>query len=254
MNLLVQKGSFDYYRELVSTALTLGIDCKVFKYIPFDGSREGLDNIFAGTVFPYGSVEFVRYIQNQSWNWLPKIHYNKDNFLFSNYHKEFGIHSIHYDYTVVGLSEFRDNWAQITDKFKSNGVVFIRPDSNEKEFNGEIVDISQMRYWLEDTKDLPDVDVVISKPSKIDSEYRFVVRSGEVVCGSMYRLGGKLTYIKSSVPDEVKDIAKIWKKEDLYCLDVAKTASGYKVVEISSVNCSGLYAIDLGTFLMEIFR
>ena len=126
-------------------------------------------------------------------------------------------------------------------------LVFIRPDSGEKEFPAELVDIQDIDK-LVDNYDC-DGMAVVSTPKNSVGEWRFVVHEGKVASVSCYKYQGLLTQVPSAPPlahDLVdKVIAKGIKPDEIFCVDVVQDMGGdFWVMELTSFSSAGLYAND----------
>lgn len=91
---------------------------------------------------------------------------------------------------------------------------------------------------------------VISSPEDINAEYRLVIKKKSVVTSSLYRLDGFLEK-KQGCPEEIKEFAELvtktvpWQPAPIYCMDVAMTKLGPRLIEIGEINCAGFYEMDL---------
>jgi hypothetical protein len=43
----------------------------------------------------------------------------------------------------------------------------------------------------------------------------------------------------------IEEIAGIWQPTDIYCMDIANTDNGYKLLEIGPANAAGIYLANL---------
>ena len=135
--------------------------------------------------------------------------------------------------------------------FGFDNEVFIRPDDNEKSFDGEVVDIDKVEQWYQDTHKYNGKYSIVCwvfPKQQIHQEWRVVVANGRFVTASQYRLNGSVE-LENGCPQEVQDfseeLAKIYSPEPVFCLDIAKTNKGLKLVEIGSIHTCGLYECDL---------
>lgn len=143
--------------------------------------------------------------------------------------------------------------------------VFIRPDENDKRFDGQVVHYEQLDGWMASVfgrENEVDGLCVVSSVEPIDAEYRLVVAEGKVIASSRYRLDGRLS-IERGCPDGavalVERLARIWEPHPIWIADVAQQREHnirgnppddfrpdrFKLIEIGSVNCAGFYACDL---------
>jgi len=99
---------------------------------------------------------------------------------------------------------------------------------------------------------------IISSPKVIQSEWRLVIVNKKAVSGSQYRVMGEYK-CSSGYPKEALDFAnKIasedWQPDRAYVVDVAKCDDEYKLLEINSFSCSGLYYSDMEPIVRELSK
>ena len=98
--------------------------------------------------------------------------------------------------------------------------------------------------------------MVVAKPKVIDAEYRFFVSKGEVIAGSRYKLNGEHDE-DPNYPIEAYNVAfeisKLeWSPAPVFVVDIGKIDNGeYKLLEINSFNCSGMYYCDLEKIVVK---
>lgn len=56
----------------------------------------------------------------------------------------------------------------------------------------------------------------------------------------------------SSELDFVNDMISIWAPSDMFCIDIADTPDGYKIIEFGSIHNCGFYDIDLSKLIQGI--
>ena len=168
---------------------------------------------------------------------------------------DFGNEMIHKDFVFTSLGDFirrKDFFYKILGN--DNGL-FIKPDGNDKLFAGEVLREKDFDGWRGDMKGFgvsSSTMILVSSPVQILREWRTVVFDREFLTGSLYkkRVEGELSVeIESDCPADMIDyVNKVAGEYDgcrIYCLDVAETIDGFKVVEIGSLNCCGLYDCDI---------
>jgi hypothetical protein len=141
--------------------------------------------------------------------------------------------------------------ASLFEAFGVDDRLFLRPDAADKDFGGGLVDREyfdgwwRMANWFDPP---PEALAVAASPRTIFSEYRFIVADGKVVGGSRYRLGSficvEAEYPKSAAAF-AETVAAKWRPQPIFCLDVAETPEGFRIIECNPFNTSGLYAVDL---------
>lgn len=128
------------------------------------------------------------------------------------------------------------------------GMVFIRPDSGEKDFPAELVDIQDIDK-LVDNYDCEGL-AVVSTPKNMIGEWRFVVSDKQIQAVSSYRYQGLLTTVPSAPIGASELVEKVIEKgvcpDEIFCVDVVQdTGNEFWVMEITSFSSAGLYACDI---------
>jgi ATP-grasp domain, R2K clade family 3 len=133
------------------------------------------------------------------------------------------------------------------------GVAFVRPDADNKLFDGGVYDLASLRSA---TKSLPDDLIVVkAEPQIIDAEWRCFVIDGEVVDGSEYRRNGKPSF-SPGVPQRAVELvevaAKQWLPAPVVCIDVARSGDRLGIVEANCFNASRFYASDITNVVSRV--
>ena len=126
---------------------------------------------------------------------------------------------------------------------------FLRPDVVTKTFAGHIVyealDISTLEQC---TSVSDDTWCVVAPERSIIAEFRYVIVNGKVITGSQYRRDNVLDVRIDTMPGADKLAQAIaeyeWQADTVYVCDIAETPYGFKVIELNSFSCAGLYACD----------
>ena len=146
-------------------------------------------------------------------------------------------------------------------------AVFVRPVDDLKAFAGGVMSRAEFLAWREATLAaiargaLPrmqaDAPVVLARPKRLHAEYRLRVVDGTIVGASSYRRGG-VAHFSDQVDERVIAFGRAriaqWSPNRAFCLDVADTPDGLKVVEINAINSSAFYASDIARFVDAIER
>lgn len=143
--------------------------------------------------------------------------------------------------------------------------LFVRPADDRKAFTGQVMQRGDFEGWRDKVLALQrsqawqalggDDLVVLAAPKAIHAEYRFHVVAGRVVTGSQYRLGRQAclgAQVDERVCSYAQSCADAWCPNPAFCLDIADTPEGLRVLEINSINSSSLYASDLGGLVHAI--
>lgn len=139
---------------------------------------------------------------------------------------------------------------------------FVRPNADDKSFNGQIMNQSEFLDWqctmtaMEDSATITKDDIIILAPMKtIFAEYRFYIVNGKAVTGSLYKTHTTVAYaecIDETVIAFAQQMATLYSPSIAFVLDIADTPDGLKVLETNSISSSGFYAIDMGKFVNAI--
>lgn len=141
--------------------------------------------------------------------------------------------------------------------------VFIKPNTDTKEFAGTVVKKEQMISWvdgmiksgyLEDS--FLNAEVTFSTPKEIGCEWRLVVVDRQIAAYSVYRQYG-ITKPEAWLPDEARAFAQsaidTYSPLDVYVLDICQVADGsFKVIEINTFNSAGWYECDVDTVMSTV--
>lgn len=242
----------DAVQRLSYAVEELGMTAHVVPYVPFGG----MDYSFLPKdepVFAYGSVSMIRDAQARCER-APVAYCDWSQLRCSTYYAHYGAHLLQSPYALLPLAEIRRLRTQLFLDLGEDHALFIRPDENDKSFDGQVVYATDFEHFYELAQrsgESPEVLCVVARPTRILQEWRVMIGAGEVVTGSQYRRRGSLELI-GEVPDEVASyarlLASLWSPHPLFVMDIARTSEGLRLIEIGSVNCAGLYACDLRAF------
>ena len=134
-------------------------------------------------------------------------------------------------------------------------MIFVRPDSGEKTFQAQLLDLQDFdKFWENGIQSsATDTDtVIISTPKKINGEFRLVCskyNGGEIIAASTYQYQGKSTLIPSVPPQAIEKCKEIlnvgWYPDSVFCVDIFQDADGNCWLgELTSFSSAGLYATN----------
>ena len=228
----------------------LGSDIHVVQYRPFVGPkdiRNGLGEITCPVLF-YGCIKFISKIQ-QIDDYKPGAYSNFSALCCKSYYPILGNLLLNYDYVIVPWKKLTTNWF--------DGVRFIRPDNGRKTFLGMVTDFDHI---LEDVGssvvNIQDGTLaLVTSVKRTKFEWRFFVSNeGKVITGCQYHKNGELDVEEGYdnqayvLAEKVCNIQKLNEriKDLVYVVDVCLTdGNEYKVVELNSFSCAGVYACDV---------
>jgi hypothetical protein len=138
--------------------------------------------------------------------------------------------------------------------------MFLRPVSDSKEVAGsfksraEIITLAKNVLSI-DPSEIPggslehDPDLMLTKPVKIQKEWRLWVVDGSIITYSLYKEGRRVVY-----HPEIDDDALTYAQQlvdanpgysRVFVIDVCKTSEGLKMIETNCINAAGFYAADM---------
>lgn len=199
-------------------------------------------------------------------NWIGNFH-NKDTFKCSAYYPSWGKFLSQKKYMFLPLSEIIRQSEWVFDTLAVDGCVFLRPDSGEKEFAGDVVHRDMFRGWTE--RILPQLEwtntynetkgpgegvlCVVSSPIRLKREFRLVVADKKVVAGSLYRVVRHVCQEPICLEDN-ENLSEFAEKimndsppnlPPFHNLDIAEEEDGrLSIMEVGCFCCSGLYECD----------
>lgn len=234
----------------------------VVKIIPFVAEMEPDVNP-EGPVFVCGATAMGKIAARKGWT--PGYYYPPTMDVIM---RGYGEYMLNADAVIAPFEDLTRKWNRF----------HLRPVNDGKAFAGTIFTWDEMVEWRTRVAALDADDnsmttltvrdhVVMSPLKTIYSEFRFFVVRERVITGSMYKRGDRVHY-SSDIDPVVRDFAEMLTGQqarrrdeeppvsfvpaDAYCLDIALTPDGPKVIEINSINSAGFYACDMGKFVEAI--
>lgn len=202
-----------------------------------------------GPVVINGSISMCKLIHSDLSGCSGVMAPNFKGYLCSEYYSRFGDLLFNDKYILMSLSELNRQKFFIYGMLGKEGVVFLRPDSGEKSFTAQLVDIQDLNEFCVSNSHLKHELVLASTPKNIVWEGRFVCSGSEVIAQSTYKFQGVLTQIPS-VPVKSLDVLKVvlgidYKPDVVFCVDICGTSDDeFFLLELNAFSSSGLYACD----------
>ncbi len=143
-------------------------------------------------------------------------------------------------------------------------AIFVRPAQDTKTFSGRVFQPDEFRDWQRSivnpssnhgTSLTPQTLIQLSKPVEIYAEYRFWIVKGEIITQSLYKRGSQVVYdreVDERLALFVTDRLTEWLPHETFVMDVCDTPNGIKIVEINTLNSSGLYAADVQRLVLAL--
>ena len=258
MHWLIQ-SCFDHdpkVRELINHLERMKINHSFCKAVPFSENDLVIDfdlNDIDEPIFTYGSYTLSKIISKRGYK--PGAFISPDislDRLLSNY----GDKMFNDDMKFYRLGDVADH---------VSGEFFIRPMEDSKSFPAEVMGKDTLVEYINDIKGIGDgwspvtldTMVAVCKPKEIQQEIRFFVVDGKISTYSSYKVGDRVQYsedVDRNIIDYVSSLVGFgnWNPDIAYCLDIAVSDWEPKVLEVNSINSSGLYAIDTQKLIMSI--
>lgn len=247
----------DDYQRFITELDANGATWFPIDVIPFSDELVLPDGIVNPVVF-MGSTSLQRMVLSRP-EFVPGV-WTNSNFSFEVQRQHWGDCMLNADATVFPFNEIP----------AFNGVRFIRPVHDTKSFTGMVLSGTEFTDWQKKiigshTQMHDEVPSVVSTWKDIQSEWRFFVIDGVVVTGSHYK--GKYRMIVSridldyEVDREAFEYAQrcvdVWAPADVFVLDVARivterNTTEYRIIEVNSFNCSGMYDSDVGSIIRAV--
>lgn len=245
------------YAELVKEIKATGGDVKEingdFKFDDLIGYNASAPIIFCG------SIEMTNIVQRQLWlNAFPIVYCTQQNYLCTKYLSHYGKHLFNDLYAIVSLKELQRNKFLYYGIFGKEALIFIRPDSGQKPFQAQLLDMIDIDRFCENHKDIEHELVVVSSPKNIRGEWRFVVtKNQEIIACSTYRYQGQVTKIPSApigATELVNELLKIpYYPDSVFVMDIAEDNDGkYWLLELNSFSSAGMYACNMSKIVSRV--
>lgn len=244
---VLEKDVFSYRQEaeMLDWLKTNNVPFHQVRIIPFIHEVDGKIPEIDGPVVVYGSIGSQKLVNTLGWK--PGV-FTGEEINETELIEHYGDMYLNSDAKVY---KFRE----LTSRVKS-GSVFIKPNTDTKEFAGTVVTAEKLKEWVDGMmksgyveESFLDNDVLVSQPKEIGCEWRIVVVDGKIAAHSVYRQYG---VVKPEVwlPEDAKAFVvsaiEVYNPLPVYVLDVCQVADGsYRVLEINTFNSAGWYACDV---------
>jgi hypothetical protein len=215
-----------------------------FKYSDLDGYN------WESPVLFLGSINMTNTAFERMPHCYPVAYCNQQNYLCTRYMSHYGKYLFNDKYAIVSLKEFHRHKFFYYGIFGNESLIFIRPDSGQKPFQAQLIDLIDIDRFLEINKNIEHELVVISCPKNIRGEFRFVVSSKkEIISHSTYRFQDqvcKIPAVPVGATKLVKEILEVgYYPDSVFVMDVCEDHdNNYWLMELNSFSSAGLYACN----------
>lgn len=240
------------YRELIQAVRNSGRYCFVI------GPRDAYDFNPKGfepndCVIVQGSIQMTKNIASRlPAGCYPVAYSSWYKYLCTEYYPHFQDFLFNDKHEFMSVDCLKGWKFDIYRQYGREAMIFIRPDSGEKTFQAQLLDIQDFdKFWGNATSGGGNMNggdkVMVSTPKKINGEYRFVCSGSEIIAQSCYQYQGQRTLIPSAplgATWKVNEILKVgYHPDPVFCVDIAEDADGkFWLLELTSFSSAGLYA------------
>lgn len=246
-NVFEGDGQVDVFKKEILNRGSKIIDCDTNKHIYNYYPKVHLGQK-DGPVILYGSINMIKWagkiLNTFQWCEWKKL-------TCTSYLSYLSPYSIHHNYAYLTFGELKHKAEFVCDTFSDGYMVFIRPNTNDKIFHGEMVHVKNYQSWWEEHDKAWKIDhetlCMVSTPSKLTSEYRLWFADGNYISGSSYG-SDEDEYVPEKLIQFVDDaLCKTsFYPFPLFTVDLCLTNDGEPhIMEVGSVNCAGLYRADV---------
>ncbi|WP_237068005.1 ATP-grasp domain-containing protein [Microbulbifer guangxiensis] len=198
-----------------------------------------------GKVYVCGALKLAEISRARGWS---PGHFFNGQFRFDKWEERLGNELLNHGAQVCKLKD-----VSLTER----GSCFIRPLEDSKAFDGRVYNRAGLNTFLKASAGthVRDMTVVVAQCKEIYQESRVFIVKGEIVTGSVYKVGGKphlSSLLNDDVIEYVQKIMEIWLPFESCVIDIALTGEGLKVIEFNNINSSGFYAVDVPKYVEAI--
>ena len=243
---IIEKSNIDKsYLELANEVKLQGMDSTILEYKQNINYNNYFDTIKDCVVFQGGMFFALHLLKN--YKCIPCAWLTLENYKCSTYYSYLGKYLLNEKYIIMPIGDIVRN---VNTLFNNSKGLFIRPNTGLKLFNAQV-------HHKENFKDSfsfismmtrPTDLAILSETKTIEKEWRFICANKEIITGCQYKENNE-TSIKEDYPIEALNLAQTIANEDfqpdpMYTIDVCYS-NGYKLVELNSFSCAGLYACNI---------
>lgn len=255
VNWLIEQDIYDRESELLAELQKQEYIYKQTKYLNF--RSEAAHQYFPpdDCVLFMGTLNLGRDILRTAW--IPGAYMDEKHLRCSNYYTYFGQYLLNNKYFILSLGELVRRKTEILSYFKSEGDLFIRPDSNMKSFRAGVFNLNILNTMQSLGSELNRDEttlVLVSGKRAITKEWRFFVYKNQIITGSLYLMGESRVdetirggYLENYLSEVIKQVS--WYPESVYTIDICESDGELYVLELGSFSCAGEYGCDLSAIV-----
>lgn len=204
------------------------------------------------------------------------IYYGSTTMMYNVYHQMNKPIGLFFDEELFSMKKYLDVWgyfmlnscAEITslkefskEDHNPESLWFIRPDADDKSFNGQVMSFQQIIDWKDNIINYDNVFfnedslILVGPPYRVEKEWRCFVVDGKVVSASQYREDFRLKKV-AGCPEEVvkfvEDRCKEFMPNPVFAMDIALCGGEYFIIECGCMNSVGWYSADIGKIVRAV--
>jgi hypothetical protein len=241
------------YKGLIQAVKDSGREAFVIgKHNHFDYNSSWVSS--GDCVLVQGSIQMVKHLKSKiSDTCYPIAYANFENFLCSKYYPYLNKYLFNDKHEFVYLKDLKKERFKYYARFGKEAMMFIRPDSGDKPFTAQLIDLQDFdRFWSNGISSAAQDDdlLLVSTPKMVRGEWRFVCDKWKnIIAYSSYIYQGQKLWIPNAPEGAkmlVQEILEIgYYPDKVFCIDVCEDFDGnYWVLELTSFSSAGLYATD----------
>jgi len=247
------------FDRMVAHAEARGIPYHVVRVIPFAHEIDGPVPQIDGPCVVYGSIGIQKLAKTHGWR--PGVFGGADihsEGMVCNSLKDLYLNS---DAVFLKMSMVeRFLAATVLAHPEGRQDIFIKPDSDTKEFAGAVISADGFDRWYKWMIDIGyltdnDFEVAISEPKDIGVEWRTVVVDGKISDCCIYKQYQKVMPQRHILPEVEALIYAAHERyapAPVYVIDIAQVGDEFKVIEYNTFNSAGLYALDVARIMDDV--
>lgn len=241
-------------KEIQNACKDMSVEFEEIKVVPFseeipEFKKDDKTNIY------YGSTTLMYNIYNQM-NKPEGLFFDDKTFSMENYLYIWKEYMLNYESKITTFKEFS------SENHPDDSLWFIRPDADDKSFNGDVRSFEQIKNWAKTFTQFDNVNlnentkIVVGPPYNIKKEWRNYVVDGKVVASSLYRQDFRLKKSRHDVPGDmikfVEDRCKEYMPHKIFAMDIALCGDTYYIIECGCLNSVGFYDADIPSIVRAV--
>ena len=242
-------GSLDY-TDLIGAIKESNRFCSIIDHRnKFKFNPEGFEP--KDCVIVLGSIQLTKTIASQlPANCFPISYASFSNYKCSSYYSKLQSVLFNNQHEFTTIKYLKENRFEFYEKFGREAVIFVRPDSGEKPFQAQLLDLQDFdKFWEKEEQDGTDI-IIIATPKSILGEFRIVCSDkGEIIATTTYQYQGQRTLIPNVPTGALQKCEEVFKlgyfPDPIFCIDIFQdTNRKFWVGELTSFSSAGLYATN----------